>query len=431
MNHFDLNQAVESAARDSRNAPTRPSRFAWHLIGGWRLSINLRHGWRALLASPRRFAFSCASLSIGIGAMIAVLGIGQSIHAHAQRQFEGAGVQLVRFSSNTSHSVAITGEPQRDRLNLPLLQHAIRQSGTAPVARLELNKLDRCVVQAGISAEVVGFRGDLARMLGPPLAAGRMVSALDGSGNWALFGHELAREMTRQAGFLPLGQSVQVCGVTLRVAGVLQKARDDAYLMPFNVNHSAMLTQDALARLGNSAPVADVLLHFADTSEVELRAERIRRDYLAIGGLDVQLTTPGQMLALLRAQESALVSSLLVTGLVVLFIGAFGIMENLLSSVNERRAEIGIRLSVGASPRDIRQQFASEALMLVAAGGAVGLLLGTLASWGYAQMRGMPFVASSIGALATLGLIALIGFGSGFFPARRAAMVDPINAIIG
>jgi putative ABC transport system permease protein len=404
---------------------------AWQRL---RLVVNVRHAWRALLASPRRFVFSCASLSIGIGAMIAVLGIGQSIHAFARKQFDGPGMQVVRLSVNASKGSESSGEPLRAALDIRLLQRAIRQTGGG-VSLVDLARFENCVPDPEYGAELVGLNGDLAQVIGPRVIAGRALSQFDGDANWALFGYELARAITRQKGYLPIGQTVQVCGVALRMAGVLERAPDSAYILPFNLNHSALLSRSALRRLGSGGGsdnmVSDVLLRFEHSEVMEARASQIKQVVQQDSGVELLLATPGQFLAAMRAQESALMSSLIVTGLVVLFIGAFGIMENLLSSINERRAEIGIRLSVGASPRDIHQQFAIEALMLVLAGGVAGLLLGSLAALAYAQMRQMPFVVSGSSVALALGLAALIGLASGFFPARRAAAVDPVSAILG
>ena len=114
---------------------------------------------------------------------------------------------------------------------------------------------------------------------------------------------------------------------------------------------------------------------------------------------------------------------------VSLIVGGIGIMNIMLVSVTERTREIGIRLAVGARESDVLSQFLIEAVILSAAGGVIGIVLGLFMSWGAAGALGIPFVFDPLIVVVSFGFSAVVGVIFGFFPARRAARLDPIEAL--
>jgi putative ABC transport system permease protein len=114
---------------------------------------------------------------------------------------------------------------------------------------------------------------------------------------------------------------------------------------------------------------------------------------------------------------------------VSLMVGGIGIMNIMLVSVTERTREIGLRLAVGARPRDILRQFLIEATTLSTLGGAIGVALGVAAAHVIAQVAGWPSLVSPQAILMAVGFSALVGIFFGFYPARRAARMDPIEAL--
>lgn len=397
------------------------------------LSRNARHACRALWAAPRRFAFSCTSISLGIAALVAMLGIGATIKAEALLQFEQSGVQLIRFGLQRPGASVEAGHVAPAPLDIALLQKLLAEHDIH-AKLLPIAKIDNCQPDPALMSEVVGIdisngNFDLGSIIGAPLLAGQRLQRHDAYHNEALFGYDAARELSRSRGYVPLGQSVSNCALVLRMQGILQKVPDNSYVLPFNPNKTVFLALPALKRLAGAAPISETLIRFSDSTQVENDALRLKRAYEQARAVPVVVTTPAQLLATMHEQTASLTASLLVGGLLVLIIGALGVMENLLTSISARRAEIGIRLSVGAAPEDIGQQFAMEALILVAAGGGIGLALGSAASWGYASWNHLPWVLSPQGALASAVMVGTVGFVSGFFPARLAAKVNPVESI--
>jgi len=114
---------------------------------------------------------------------------------------------------------------------------------------------------------------------------------------------------------------------------------------------------------------------------------------------------------------------------VSLLVGGIGIMNIMLVSVTERTREIGIRLAIGALERDVLTQFLVESMVLSAFGGILGVTLGLVGSWGGARLMGIPFVFDPLVVIGAVAFSALVGVAFGFWPARRAARMKPIDAL--
>ena len=136
-----------------------------------------------------------------------------------------------------------------------------------------------------------------------------------------------------------------------------------------------------------------------------------------------------QILATMASTTTILTGLLGAVAAVSLLVGGIGIMNIMLVSVTERTREIGIRLAIGARERDVLYQFLVEAVMMSALGGAIGILLGLCLSYAGTRLLNFPFIPSLTTIVIAFLFSAVIGIGFGFFPARKAARLDPIEAL--
>jgi putative ABC transport system permease protein len=232
----------------------------------------------------------------------------------------------------------------------------------------------------------------------------------------------------------PLGQSIRVQNVACEVIGLLEAKgqssfgtdQDDIVIVPIRAFHRRFVGNTDITRIYVSAKDG------VDTARVQADIERLLRERRNISRGEEDDFTVRDMRQIVEATAGA---TTMLTGLlgavaaVSLLVGGIGIMNIMLVSVTERTREIGIRLAVGAVEGQVLLQFLVEAVILSLFGGLIGVLSGiALAGFGTARL-GVPFLLDPTIILIAFGFAALIGIVFGYFPARRAARLDPIEAL--
>jgi putative ABC transport system permease protein len=234
----------------------------------------------------------------------------------------------------------------------------------------------------------------------------------------------------------PIGRTVRIGVHPFRVIGVFKKRgtspfgedQDDRILMPIGTFRG---------RIMHTSPGrADMLLVSAKTEDTVKRAEAQIRSILAQrhripegGEVDFQVNSQAEMRAMQEGISTALTALLLGVALVSLFVGGIGVMNIMLVTVTERTREIGIRMSIGARSRDIMLQFLIEAIVLTLLGGVLGAVLGVGGTMIAGRLLDWDASPSLWSMLAALGTSSVVGLVFGFMPARRASLLDPIDAL--
>jgi putative ABC transport system permease protein len=232
----------------------------------------------------------------------------------------------------------------------------------------------------------------------------------------------------------PVGKTIRMGRFPFRVVGVLASRgsersgvdRDDVVFVPLTT---------AVRTLDRQTWVNDIMCGVTSPEVMRMAEAQVVSLLRARHGLttgednDFQLQRPSEILALRASAAETLSMLLLAIGAVSLVVGGVGIMNIMLVSVTERRREIGVRLAIGARARDIRRQFLVEALLMGAAGGAVGVVIGWAGSWVLSSHFNWPtMVTGDVVFLATtVSIAAAVVFG--YYPAYRASGLDPMHAI--
>jgi putative ABC transport system permease protein len=255
------------------------------------------------------------------------------------------------------------------------------------------------------------------------IRSGRAVCILGKTVRDELFGPEDA-----------VGHSIRVKNVSCEVVGVLAPKgessfgtdQDDLLLMPLRAFHR---------RIAGNTDVNTMLVSARDgvaTAKVQADIERLLRERRNIGAGKEDDFTVRDMKQIIQAQTATteLLTALLgaVAG-VSLLVGGIGIMNIMLVSVTERTREIGIRLAIGAQEEQVLTQFLVEAVVLSLFGGTVGIALGLGLAGAATRAMGVPFIPEAAVVLMAFGFSALIGMVFGYFPAQRAARLNPIEAL--
>jgi putative ABC transport system permease protein len=244
----------------------------------------------------------------------------------------------------------------------------------------------------------------------------------------------VARDELFGAGTDPTGATVRIGSQPFRVIGVLTRKgqaamgpdQDDTVVVPYTTVQKKLLgitnLQNITLSTANGVPFQTV----SDQISTLLRA---RHKLTADEPDDFSVRSLEEMATVLTSTTTTMTWLLASIAAVSLLVGGIGIMNIMLVSVTERTREIGLRLSMGARDIDVLLQFLVEAVVLSLAGGAIGVALGCAASLAVSQIMGWPAVVTSEAVLMSFGFAAAVGVFFGFYPARKAAALDPIAAL--
>jgi putative ABC transport system permease protein len=266
------------------------------------------------------------------------------------------------------------------------------------------------------------------------LAAGRIFNELEvkSGASVCLIGATVRRELFGSAD--PLGAQLRVARFSCQVIGLLASKgqaamgqdQDDTVVMPLAT---------AQRRLIGNTNVGTLLISLADsadTSRVQRQIEQLLRERRKLSDAEdnnFNVLDTRQIAETLSSTTKVMTMLLGAVAAVSLLVGGIGIMNIMLVSVTERTREIGVRLAIGALEHEVLLQFLIEAVVLASIGGLIGLVLAALASAGLAALMNVPLMFDPTINLVSFGFSALIGVLFGYVPARRAARLDPIEAL--
>ncbi|WP_067801483.1 ABC transporter permease [Actinomadura formosensis] len=386
-----------------------------------RLGANdvLRVGFGGLRARPARVVLSALGIAIGIATMVAVIGISSSGKEDLLRRLDRLGTNLLTVKPGDT----LFGEkaelpesaPQMVRRIGPVT--AVGATGSVEATVRRTDKIPDEVTQ-GIAVQAATT--ELLGTLDVRTASGRWLNA----GTERYPGVVLGAEAARRLGLDRAGGQVWIGGRWFVVLGVLRPAE----LAP-EIDRSALVGWDAARRyLGFDGHPTTVYERSTDASVDDVR-DVLARTVSPERPEEVEVSRPSDALEAKAAAAGAFTGLLLGLGAVALLVGGVGVANTMVISVLERRREIGLRRSLGATRGQVRTQFLAESLLLSAFGGAAGTVLGTAVTAGFALWKGWPPVVPVWALGGALAATLAIGTVAGLYPAMRAARLPPTTAL--
>ena len=400
------------------------------------LGALVQLGFSALTRNRMRAALTVLGIVIGVAAVISTLAIGQGARAAVQAQIRNMGANTVSVIPGTVTSGGARGGMGGITTMTPDDATAIGRECPAVSAVAPGVRSFAQVVYGNQnwSTSVQGTTGDFTLIRQWPVDKGVGLTDSDvrGAAKVCVLGANVARELFGDSD--PVGQTVRIKDMPFRVVGVLSVKggsgwggdNDDTVLVPITTAQRRFLGITHVHWISVSAASETQV-----GAAVEQISELLRQRHRIRTGENDDFFIRTQQEAADTAEATSKVMTLLLASIaaVSLLVGGIGIMNIMLVSVTERTREIGVRRAVGARQLDIMLQFLVESAFLSLAGGAFGVMLGVLTARLISQLARWPTMIQPEAVFLAFGFSTLVGLFFGFYPARRAATLGPIEAL--
>jgi putative ABC transport system permease protein len=401
---------------------------------------SVKIAFRALRTNKMRSALTMLGIIIGVAAVIAMVAVGSGAEARIKEQIASIGSNLIIVLSGSVTSSGMrmgTGNAQTLTLDdgIAILRECDAAAATAPVVRGGAQVI---YGDNNWGTQIMGTTPDYLPIRDLTVEKGQSFSTqdVDGATKVALLGKTVVDNLFY--GEDPVGKIIRIKKVPFTVAGVLVpkgqsptgQDQDDVILIPVSTAKKKVVGSSQ----ANAAAVGSILVQAREgqSTEVQEQIRALLRQRHHLQANEDDDFSIRNMEEVFKAQESsANVMSVLLAAIasVSLIVGGIGIMNIMLVSVTERTREIGLRQAVGAKTRDILGQFLVEAVALSIAGGVVGILLGISASMLISYFAAWNTLVSPVSIAVAFLFSGLVGVFFGFYPARKAAHMDPIEAL--
>ncbi|MDO5343032.1 MAG: ABC transporter permease [Bacteroidia bacterium] len=396
-----------------------------------------RIAYKALMRNKMRAMLTMLGIVIGIASVITMVGVGESSQASINNQVSSMGTNLIMVMRARMRERGVsTGRDNVQSLKVSdvelIANNAEHISAASPVFNASGQIING---NYNWSGSIMGGNTELMGIRKFELATGSNFTDEDIKkyAKVAVIGQTIVEELFDE-GVDPIGRTIRVRNMPVKVVGTLKpkgenqmgEDQDDVLLMPYTTVQKRMLGIDYVHMIMASASSEDVADKAVEEIETLLRGAHKIKD----GSVDdFEVRTQAEMLEMMTSISGLMTTLLTAIAAISLIVGGIGIMNIMYVTVTERTKEIGLRMSIGAHNRSILMQFLCESVILSIIGGIIGILLGILISYILSLVQGWPFLVSSTAIILSFVVCAATGIFFGWYPAKKAASLDPINAL--
>jgi putative ABC transport system permease protein len=395
----------------------------------------------ALRTNKLRSALTMLGIIIGVGAVIAMVGVGAGAQARVEDQIKSLGSNLIIvLSGNVMASGARMGAGSQPTISEDDAYALQREIPTIEASAPQLRGSGQVVYgNSNWATSIIGISPEYFVARNWVTVSGRVIepSDVDAGAKVVVLGQTVARNLFGEAD--PVGETIRIRRVPHAIVGVLERKgqsmvgqdQDDVVLIPISTARKRVLGGQQV----KSRSVQSITIKVQDGQSVAVAEQEIRDLLRQRHRLqpnqedDFFLRNLAEVLAAQEASSRVLAMLLAAIASVSLVVGGIGIMNIMLVSVTERTREIGLRMAVGARGRDILLQFLVEAVTLALIGGLVGVALGVGASFAVGHFAGWRTEMNAAAIVLAVSFAGAIGVFFGFYPARMAAQLAPIDAL--
>jgi putative ABC transport system permease protein len=391
---------------------------------------------RALARSKMRSALTMLGIIIGVGAVIAVVSIGQGAQYMVQQGIQAMGTNVVFIAAGSGRpGGARVGYGGVKTLTIDDMNAILREIPLIKQAAPSVNSRRQVVYgNQNWSTSVTGTTPNFFDIRNWSIQAGSVFSdeEVDLAANVCVIGTTVARNLFLDEN--PVGKTMRIGNLPFRVDGVLESKgqnvigqdQDDAIYAPYTtvqrkisgITWVQFISASAVSQVASVAAVAPITSLLRERHRIRLGDDD-----------DFFVRTQSEVADLMNQTQSVMTMLLGGIASVSLLVGGIGIMNIMLVSVTERTREIGVRMAVGATESDVQRQFLVEAVTLSMMGGAIGILFGLVGSALISNFLSWPTLVSFKAIVTAAIFSAAVGIFFGYYPARKAARLDPIEAL--
>ena len=397
----------------------------------------LRVALKALNRNKMRTALTMLGMIIGVAAVIAMIALGKGAQSSIEDQIKSAGTNIINVMSGNFMAMGVRqGSGASNTLTVEDANAIRAQIPTAQYVAAGVSTRNQIIAgNQNWQTRIQGTDVDFPLMRSWDMKFGMFFSPQDvtTAAKVVVLGAVVSTNLFGEETD-PTGQIVRIKNQPFKVVGVLANKgsgtgfedQDDTAMVPYTT---------AQKKLMGIQHIQNVTISASSATEVKSTAEAITqllrtRHKIVQGDTDDFMVRTMEEMAAMRTETTKTMTALLagIAG-VSLLVGGIGIMNIMLVSVTERTREIGLRMALGARGSDVLTQFLVEAVVLSLFGGCIGIALGFGISWGVTEFLTWPTAISSDAVLLSFGFSAFIGIFFGFYPATKAAKLDPIEAL--
>jgi putative ABC transport system permease protein len=390
----------------------------------------------ALNSNKARSGLTILGIVIGIGSVIAMVSIGQGASGQIQSSIEGLGSNLLTILPGVvqpGRGIVSSGRGAAQTLKNEDIEVLKQIAGVAYVSP-ELQRRFQIVAPSGnnTNSTVIGVYPEYQQVRNVLPEQGSFIadSQVRSMGRVAVLGPTVAEDLFADSD--PIGKTIRINKVNFKVVGVLASKGsagffnpDDTVFVPLTTMQKILAGVDYLSQIAISVESKDLMSQVQENAASALagkhRVDPQNPDFSIMSQADISS-------ALTQVTDTFTIFLAAVAG-ISLLVGGIGIMNMMLTTVTERTREIGLRKAIGAKKKDISLQFLTEAVMLTFLGGIIGVMLGWILAALVSQFTGIATQVSLQAVLLAFGVSAAIGIIFGYYPARRAASLNPIEAL--
>ncbi len=389
---------------------------------------HFRESLSNLLSAKLRSFLAILGVLVGTASVVALVSGGQLATEHALAQFKELGTDLLAVSfqdMSREQSNNANREAEAQKI-YSILERLNNVELSAPYA-IDFSPIH--YEGKELRGSVIGATAALQNILKLRLSQGRFISDLDENQPFCVLGRALYDKLVGLGMFDVLDQQVRVGDRFYTVVGVLDKTPENMFFL-VDINNSVVIPAFAALSLNSYVSLNNIVFKLKQDQDIGKIKEELNQKFSQfLPSKKPFFRSPQEIINSMKKQNETFTLLLGFIGSIALIVGGIGVMNIMLVSVVERRREIGVRMAVGAKRSDIQLMFLTEAVVLTLFGGLLGVLLGEAVALFTALISGWEFHFYMLPLLIGFFVSALVGIFFGFYPARKASLLDPIETL--